>query len=184
MSRLFDPVVEIPLMLSVTVWWALTNGLRWRFLLFLLLVDALAPAIYMFYGLRKGFISDWDISKRGERYRLYLVTILAHLVGVIFAFLIGKTELGLILLVFWSLAVVFALVTYYWKISVHAGVNGVMLAFFNHFWGWSNYWWLILVLLLVLWARVEIKKHNWLQVTIGAGLAIGWIELGLRNLIG
>ena len=35
-SRVFDPVIEIPVMLSTAVWWALTNGLRWRFLVFLL----------------------------------------------------------------------------------------------------------------------------------------------------
>ena len=103
--------------------------------------------------------------------------------GVVYAFFLGKTELASILLVFWSLAVVFAVVTYFWKISVHAGVNGVMLAFFNHFWGWESYWWLTLVFLLVLWSRVEIKKHSWLQVMVGAGLAVAWVEMGLNWLL-
>lgn len=182
-SRVFDPIVEIPMMLSVAVWWALTNGLRWRFLVFLLVTDALMPAFYLLYGLKKGFISDLDITKREERLGLYVFTTLIHLVGVVYAFSLSKTELGNILLVFWSLAVVFALITYYWKISVHAGVNGAALAFFNHFWGWENYWWLVVVLLLVLWSRVEIKKHSWLQVTVGSGLAIAWVELGLRFLV-
>jgi membrane-associated phospholipid phosphatase len=182
-SRIFDPVIEIPLVLSVAVWWALTNGLRWRFLVFLMVMDALLPALYMLWGLKKGFISDWDITKKQERRGLYVVTALTHLVGVVYAFFLGKTELGYILLVFWSLAVVFAVITYFWKISVHAGVNGVMLAFFNHFWGWENYWWLVLVLLLVLWSRVEIKKHSWLQVMVGSGLAIAWVELGLSWLV-
>jgi len=179
----FDPVIEIPIMLGAAAWWALTNGLRWRFLVFLLLVDALLPALYMLYGLRKGFISDWDITKRRERRGLYVFTTLTHLFGVVYAFFLGKTELGKVLLVFWGLAVVFALITYFWKISVHAGVNGAALAFFNHFWGWETYWWLVLVLLLVLWARVEIKKHSWLQVMVGSGLAIAWVELGLRSLL-
>lgn len=182
-SRVFDPVIEIPVMLGASVWWALTNGLRWRFLVFLLLVDALLPALYMFYGLKKGFISDWDITNKKERRGLYIFTSLVHLVGVVYAFFLGKTELGMVLLVFWSLAVVFAVVTYFWKISVHAGVNGVALAFFNHFWGWENYWWLSLVLLLVLWSRVEIKKHTLMQVSVGAGLAVVWVEMGLRLLL-
>lgn len=182
-SRVFDPVIEIPVMLGATAWWALTNGFRWRFLVFLLLVDALLPALYMFYGLRKGFISDWDMTKKEERRGLYVFTVLVHLVGVVYAFFLGKSELGVILLVFWSLAVIFALVTYFWKISVHAGVNGAALAFFNHFWGWENYWWLVVVLLLVLWSRVEIKKHTWMQVMIGSSLAIIWVELGLRFLL-
>jgi membrane-associated phospholipid phosphatase len=181
-SRVFDPVIEIPLMLSAATWWALTNGLRWRFLVFLLIVDALLPALYMFYGLKKGFISDWDITKKEERRGVYMFTAVVHLIGVVYAFFLGKVGLGNILLVFWSLAVVFALVTYFWKISVHAGVNGAALAFFNHFWGWENYWWLILVLLLVLWSRVEIKKHTLMQVLLGSLLAITWVEMGLKFL--
>ena len=179
-SRVFDPVIEIPIMLSAAVWWALTNGLRWRFLVFLLIVDALLPALYMLWGLFKGFISDWDITKKEERRGLYIFTTLAHLVGVIYAFFLDKGELGYILLVFWSMAVVFAVITYFWKISVHAGVNGAALAFFNHFWGWENYWWLALILLMVLWSRVEIKKHTLMQVAVGSGLAIAWVELGLQ----
>ena len=75
---------------------------------------------------------------------------------------------------------VFALVTRFWKISIHAGANGMIMAYFNHFWGWQNYWWLMIVLLLVLWARVEMKKHSWTQVLVGSGVAIAWIEVGLR----
>ena len=118
-SRVFDPVIEIPVMLSTAVWWALTNGLRWRFLVFLLVIDALLPALYMLWGLKKGFISDWDITKKEERNGLYVMTTLTHLVGVVYAFFLGKTELGFVLLIFWSLAVVFAMVTRFWKISVH-----------------------------------------------------------------
>jgi hypothetical protein len=181
-SRVFDPIIEIPLVLSVAVWFALTNGLRWRFLIFILVIDALLPFIYILWGLVTKRISDWDMTKKEERRGIYVFVAITHAIPVVYAYLIGKTEMAGILLVFWSVAVVFAVITYFWKISVHAGVNGVMLAFFNHFWGWNNYWWLVLVLLLVLWARVEIKKHTWAQVLIGAGLAIGWVEVGFRML--
>jgi len=30
-SRVFDPVVEIPILLAGSVYYALSNGLRWRF---------------------------------------------------------------------------------------------------------------------------------------------------------
>jgi len=164
----FDPVVEIPLVLFSVVWMALVNGLRWRFLIFVFVVDMLIPAGYMLWGLKRGSLSDWDISKRQERVRLFSLTVVMHAVTVVYAFVLGKTELGLLLLVLWSLAIVFASITFVWKISVHAGVNGVLLTFFNHFWGWDNYWWLVIILLLVLWSRVEIKKHSWKQVFGGA----------------
>lgn len=179
-SRVFDPVVEIPILLAGSVYYALSNGLRWRFLVMLLVVDALLPALYMVYGLMKGKIKDWDITKREERMGLYFFTIFAHLFGVVAAYVVGKTDLFEILLVFWTMAVVFAVVTLFWKISVHAGTNAAVVAFFNHYYGWDRFWWLVLVLIVVLWSRVEIKKHTWAQVLVGATLALVWVSLGLQ----
>ncbi|OQA83026.1 MAG: hypothetical protein BWY29_00577 [Microgenomates group bacterium ADurb.Bin238] len=179
-SRVFDPVVEIPILLAGSVYYALSNGLRWRFLVMLLVVDALLPALYMVYGLMKGKIKDWDITKREERMGLYFFTIFAHLFGVVAAYAVGKTDLFEILLVFWTMAVVFAVVTLFWKISVHAGTNAAVVAFFNHYYGWDRFWWLVLVLIVVLWSRVEIKKHTWAQVLVGATLALVWVSLGLQ----
>lgn len=179
-SRVFDPVVEIPILLAGSVYYALSNGLRWRFLVMLLVVDALLPALYMVYGLMKGKIRDWDITRREERMGLYFFTIFAHLFGVVAAYAVGKTDLFEILLVFWTMAVVFAVVTLFWKISVHAGTNAAVVAFFNHYYGWDRFWWLVLVLIVVLWSRVEIKKHTWAQVLVGATLALVWVSLGLQ----
>lgn len=178
-SRVFDPVLEIPLLLSAAVWYVVSNGLRWRFLALLLLVDAVLPGLYFLVGLRSKRISDWDMTKREERYNLYFFTIFCHLFGVVLAYFLGKESLFEILLVFWSLAVVFGIVTVFWKISIHGGVNGALVAFFNHFYGWDRYWWLVPILILVLWSRVVRNKHTWLQVLVGAGIALAWVSWGL-----
>ena len=176
-SRVFDPVIEIPVLIASVIFVALTNGLRFRFLVFLMITDALLPALYMLWGLATKRISDWDMTKREERAGLYFFTIFCHLIGVVFAYLLGKVLLAKILFIFWSLAVVFALITVVWKISIHAGVNAAALAFFNHYYGWNHYWWLALVLVVVMCARVSIKKHTWAQVTAGAVLAMAWVEV-------
>lgn len=178
-SRVFDPVIEIPLLLSVSVWIALTNGLRWRFLIFLIVVDAFLPFLYMMWGLKTKRISDWDISKKEERNGLHRVALVCHLFGAVAAYAIGKIFLFKILLMFWSLAVIFAFITFFWKISIHAGVNAALVAFFNHFYGWDKYWWLVLVLLLVMWSRVRIKKHDWMQGLMGTAIAMTWVSVGL-----
>lgn len=181
-SRLFDPVVEIPVLLMGAVYYAVVNGLRWRFLVMLLIVNAVLPAIYMLYGLKKGKIKDWDMSDRRERLGLYFFTIFVHLFGAVAAYAVGRTALFEILLVFWTMAVAFAVITLFWKISLHAGTNAAVVGFFNHYYGWDKYWWLVLVLVLVLvlWSRVEIRKHTWAQVLAGAVLALGWVSIGLR----
>ncbi len=179
-SRIFDPVIEIPLLLSASVLYALRNGMRYRYLVFLLLIDALAPAAFLVWGLVCKKFSDWDMTRREERWSIYVFTVIMHLFGVVYAFMLGKEELSEILFVFWLVALVFAITTMFWKISVHAGVNGAAVAFFNHFWGWQNYWWLLIVLLIVLWARVKIHKHSWGQVLIGGSAALVMVEFGLR----
>lgn len=181
-SRIFDPIFEIPLLLFLVAWVALTNGLRFRFIIFLLIFDALLPAAYFIFGLWKKKIKDWDLTRKEDRRGLYAFTALVHFFGVVYAYFLNKTELAGVLFILWSLAVVFALITYYWKISVHAGVNGVMVALVNYYYGWNRFWWLVIILLVVLWARVVIKKHTWAQVLTGAGLAIAWVEAGLRFL--
>jgi membrane-associated phospholipid phosphatase len=181
-SRIFDPVFEIPLLLSASVWYALSNGMRWRFLLLLLIVDAVAPFAFMMVGLWKGFIKDWDMTDRKQRFGVYFFTILMHLFGVVLAYFLGKEDLFKILLIFWLLGLIFGIVTLYWKISVHAGTNAAIVAFFNHFYGWDKYWWLVLILILVLWSRVVIKKHTWMQVLVGSGVALAWVSLGLKLL--
>lgn len=179
-SRIFDPIFEIPLILGVVVFYALTNGLRFRFMIFLMIVDGLIPALYLLWGLRTKRISDWDMTKRQQRAGIYFLTVFCHLFGVVYAYFLGKIVLAEILFIFWSLSVVFATITSVWKISVHAGVNGAMVAYFNHAYGWRNYWWLLVVLIFVLWSRVEIKKHSWMQVVAGSSLAIVWVELGMK----
>jgi len=179
-SRVFDPIVVVPVILLSAVWFALTNGLRFRFLIFVLVVDLMLPASYFIAGLKLKWMKDWDATDRRDRVGLFFFTVVVHAITVVYAFALGKAEIGLILLVFWILAVIFAVITLFWKISVHGGVMATALAFFAHFWGWGKVWWLAVVLVLVLWARVENRKHNWLQVFAGAFLALVWVEVGLR----
>lgn len=176
-SRIFDPVIEIPILLSASVWFALNNGMRWRFLILLLVIDALLPALYMVIGLWKGFIKDWDMTQRKDRFGIYFFTILAHLFGVVLAYFLGKEELFKILLMFWVLGAIYGVITLFWKISIHAGTNAALLAFFNHFYGWDRYWWLVLVLIVVLWSRYVTKKHTWGQLVAGSVIALAWVSL-------
>lgn len=180
LSRVFDPVMEIPLILGVLVYYAVNYQMRVRFLLLVLVVDIVLPAIFMIVGLKRGDISDWDMTKKEERKGIYLFVSFCHFFMMLFAFFLGKVLLAKVLFIFWGLTLVFALITHFWKISVHAGVNAAALAFFNHIWGWQNYWWLLIVLLLVIWSRVMIKKHTWSQVIVGSVLAISWVEIGLK----
>jgi len=176
-SRLFDPVWLIPGMLATAAGWSLFNGLRWRFVVILLLIDGLIPFLYFVHLLSTKEVSDWDTTKREQRIRLYVFTLVTHSIGVILALLLGKMVLAKILFLFLVLAVVFTLITLRWKISIHTGVSSAAVAFLTLLFG-SRWLWLFLIVAAIAWARIVMRKHTLGQVVIGAVLAAGLISVG------
>lgn len=182
-SRIFDPFFEIPVLLSLTVWFAYMNGLSVRFLTTLLFVDAVLPGIFFIHLLRKREVHDWDITKRQERVPIYGFTLASHLAGILMSVLVGHIHTASILLIFWILGITFFSITLYWKISLHAGVNAA-LATFLVLVGGKSFIWAYLILLPVGWSRIYLKKHTIQQFAVGALLSIsemwlGFVALGL-----
>jgi len=178
-SRVLDPVWEIPVAIVLAVTFAMQEGLRWRFMGLLLFIDGVVPMIFFLTMLLNKQIKDWDIQKRAQRIPLYLFTLVCHLGGIWLAHELGKSELVSILLVYYATAIVFGVITTFWKISLHAGVNAVLITTINMFYGW-HYYWLYGLLYLVMWARVYQKHHTWAQVVVGAGMGTLMIIIGLR----
>lgn len=176
-SRIFDPFFEIPLLLGLTVWFAHLNGLSLRFLTTLIFVDALLPGLFFIHLLRKGEVSDWDISKRKERIQIYGFTLMSHLAGVLLSMFVGHTHTAGILFVFWLLGIFFFLITLFWKISMHAGVNAALATFLTLSGGYK-YVLTYLILFPVGWARVYLKKHSLAQFVAGAVLAAAGLWIG------
>ena len=176
-SRVLDPVWEMPVALLLAMAFAVSEGLRWRFMGLLVFIDAVVPTIFFLTMLYHRQIHDWDMQKRSERIPLYVFTMICHLGGMWLAHELGKTELVSILLVFYAVAAIFALVTLEWKISLHAGVNAGLITVINIFYSW-RFSWMYLLLLAVMWARVYQKHHTWAQVIVGAGVGAGVILIG------
>jgi len=173
-----DPVWEVPAAILVTVAFALQEGLRWRFLGLLLFIDAIVPFIFFLLMLYHKQIDSWDIRKRKQRLPIYAFTLLCHLGGIWMAHEVGKTELAQTLLVFYGIALTYVGVTFFWKISLHAGVNTLLITSLNMFAGW-RYWYLYAILPLVWWARHYQKHHTWAQLAVGSLLSLITTYLGL-----
>ena len=165
-SRLFDPVIIIPLILTGTVGMAYLNGYRWKFFLFIFFLDAVVPGLFVFWRYLKNKGKDWDIHKREERIPLFMLTVVSHGLGVIVAYLLGRHPLAEILLGLWLLAVVYTGITMFWKISVHAGVNSTLAVMITLFVD-KDLFFIWIIPMIVAWARVEDKHHTWPQVLMG-----------------
>ena len=178
LSRVLDPVWEIPIGILMAIGFAVSEGLRWRFLGVLLFIGAVVPFIFFLIMLRHKQLVNWDMQKRAERIPIYVFTLLCHLAGLWLTLELGKIELASVLGVFYVIGLSFGLITLQWKISLHAGVNAVLFTAINVFYGWQ-YIWLYALLALVMWARVHQKHHTWVQVIAGAVLGGGMVGVGL-----
>ena len=82
LSRVLDPVWEIPIGILMAIGFAVSEGLRWRFLGVLLFIDAVVPFIFFLIMLRHKQLVNWDMQKRAERIPIYVFTLLCHLAGL------------------------------------------------------------------------------------------------------
>lgn len=133
-----------------------------------ILLVTLVPLAYIIYLLRRGEISDLHLRRREQRPRIILVSLVSWLVALVVLVAFGApwqliAFLGAGLIAF----VVSGAITLRWKISFHTGVAGGVLTVLTLIFGTGVL--LMLPLLLILgWARVELRDHTPAQVIAGA----------------
>lgn len=155
------------------------RGVGWAFIALLILTGL--PLAYILIGLRKGWVSDMELSHRDERPRFILVSVSSDLLALAVLYFGGAPHLvWLLALIYACLGVTMFTISNFWKISLHmVGVSGfatLLVAVFG-----PGAWWTFLSLPLVAWARLYRKKHTPAQLLAGAlgGLLITALVLRL-----
>jgi hypothetical protein len=178
-SVFLDPLVEGPLLLAILF---LTKSMAPVWVLALvILVDTLVPVFFLGYGLKKGFISDWETSKRRERHKLNFLCLLITLANLFLFYLFGDLFLLRLFLVFLVLMAFYTLITFFWKISGHMTANTAFYLALNIFFGW-RFWWLLFLLPVVAWARLVRNRHNVWQILGGVALSSLVVSCGAFSL--
>jgi hypothetical protein len=143
-------------------------GVGWALLALLLLTGI--PLAYILIGMRKGWVSDLELSHREERPRFILVSFSSDLLALAVLWLGGAPRM------IWTLALVYAClgvtmftISNFWKISLHlvtvSGFSTLLVYVFG-----PGAWWTFSSLPLVAWARLHRKKHTPAQLLAGAVL--------------
>jgi len=147
----------------------------------------LLPFSYLLRQVRRGRITDLHVGLRTQRPRILLVFFLAVLATLAMLIAVGSPP-ELIALIGASLVglVVALTITFFWKISIHAGVAAGITTVFVILFGP----WMLLIAPLVLavgWARVRLGDHTATQVVTGtligaliSGLAFSLFMMALR----
>lgn len=141
----------------------------------------IAPILLFLILRKKGKLADQDASIKEERTIPFLIAIIFYLIGL---WIMIKFDLNIISIAFWfcyiSNTIITIIINNFWKISAHSmGVAGPFSSLVFVF-GWTGIL-LLPIVLLVGWARVELKCHTTSQVVTGILLAFisVYIQMGL-----
>jgi len=131
-----------------------------------------APLGFVLYAYLTGLVSDFEITDRVERQRVFVAFVLMYLAAAIVLTLYrAPIQLVAITWGYWGTTLATMLITRWWKISTHAfGVAGPFAALFVLFkWQPAPY---VVLVPLVCWARMYLRAHTFAQVAVGAALAV------------
>lgn len=136
------------------------------------------PLALLFWGIRRGWWQDLDLSDRQERYGFLPAVLASTLIALGLAWALAPNAILLPVLSMMA-AWIFVdwIVTFWWKISMHAGAAASLVTFVAIWRGHLSLLFLWLIPLVVGWSRAYLKRHTWSQVTAGwvQGLIFGTV---------
>ncbi len=144
-------------------------ALSWALLC--ILFGMIIPFLYVFFLYRKNKIYDIHIPEKSNRRKPLLFTLLSYVTGLVVLYILNAPLfLKVIFILTIISASIYTVITYYWKISMHASYITFVVITFNILLG---PWMLLLLPLIPIvgWARIRAKRHTKPQVLTGAGLA-------------
>src|SRR6266851_2258362 len=180
-SNILPPApISLPLIVLVALYHARNVLLALFYALVTLFFLSIGPFIYILIALRMGKISDVDVSRRTERAGPFLFGISSVLAGwLVLILLRGPTDLQTVLIITAVSGIVMMVTTLWWKISIHASSLGGAATMLTAFYG-AIMLPAFLLLILVSWSRVVLRRHTVLQVVAGSLVSIALTLLILK----
>jgi membrane-associated phospholipid phosphatase len=171
-SDILNPIV-LGLVLIVLFSFAVASGtleaIKWS--LILITVSILPVYLILFYMVRKGKIDNIFTVVREQRTMIYMVGgICAVAACLVLILLEAPPELVAAAVAGLSAAVIYLCVNLWWKISLHTAFVSASVVLLVILYGWVAMVSIVL-LPLMFWSRVELKRHSPSQVVAGAILA-------------
>jgi membrane-associated phospholipid phosphatase len=136
-----------------------------------LIFGTLIPGFYVLWLMETEKIRDIHMADLNERKVPFLITGISSVIGALLLMYLHAARPVIVIAVAYATnALAVALITQYWKISIHmamlSSIITVTVIIFGPVWAWAYF-----LLILLGWSRVHRKKHTVLQVTAGAALA-------------
>lgn len=167
-SWIISPVIVAPTVYLLIVMLGYSGVSHRRAWFAVLLLSSTIAPMFLILGLKKiGKVSDYNISFREQRFLPLLVLVGVNLIGYEFMKQLDAPRFLSGILLFNAVnTVIILLVTLQWKISIHlfSFTSSIALLFITF--GLPMLW-LLLLMPLLMWSRIHLKAHNFMQTLLG-----------------
>jgi membrane-associated phospholipid phosphatase len=181
-SFLFNPIlllVFVPLLLVYKTTGNVVLSLAWTgyTMIFLLIM-----VFFIIYGVHKKIFTDMDVSKRTQRPLLFVVCLVIGLLYLWGLFFLNGPKILMIIVIGLMVSVLLAsLINFRLKVSIHVATVTALL--FTLAIVYQGYYYVTLLLIpLVAWSRLRIKRHTLPETIVGACFGV-LLSLGLYLLV-
>jgi membrane-associated phospholipid phosphatase len=184
-SNILSPAsISLPFIVLVSIYRSSNQLVALLYAFITLFFVCVGPLAYIVIGVRRGKLSDIDVSRRSERAGPFLFGISSVLLGLLVLLLIqGPKNLQTVLIITAVSAIVTMITTLWWKISIHASSLGGAATMLTALYGAAMLPCFFL-LILVSWSRVVLRRHTILQVIAGSlvSIMLSLVILKLRGI--
>jgi membrane-associated phospholipid phosphatase len=145
---------------------------------------SVGPLLYIIIGVRLGKLSDIDVSRRSQRVGPFIFGIVSAMTGwLVLTLTDGPRNLQTVMIITIFSGVIMMAITFWWKISMHASSLSGVATMLTVLYG-AVMLPLFVLLVLVSWSRVALRRHTIPQVIAGsfAGIVLSLIILKIRGL--
>lgn len=179
-SRLFEPLLISIVLLSMVFYRAQvpTPTLVYQSLVILVFM-VIIPVGLLLRALKKKTISNWDISNRKERVGALAVFLGIFVIGTGLLSLFSVSSITQFFLYLFVVLLMFFLITTFYKMSGHLTVFSLFITYLYHVVGGYSVL-LFLLLPLLAWSRVVLKRHTVSQVITGTIFGITCACIGIQ----
>ncbi|MGZ3615460.1 MAG: hypothetical protein ACXWOL_00665 [Ktedonobacteraceae bacterium] len=144
---------------------------------------SVGPLLYIIIGVRLGILSDIDVSRRSQRVGPFIFGIISATIGwIILSLTDAPRNLQTVMIITVFSGIIMMVITLWWKISMHASSFGGVATMLTVLYG-AVMLPLFVLLVLVSWSRVVLRRHTIPQVIAGslAGIVLSLVILKIRG---
>ena len=172
-SNILAPApISLPVVLLVAFYHSRDQLAALIYALITIFFLSIGPLLYIALGVRLGKLSDLDVSRRSERAGPFLFSITSATIGWLVLLLIhGPRNLETTLIITAVSGVIMMVTTLWWKISIHASSLGGAATMLTVLYG-AVMLPAFLLLALVSWSRVALRRHTVAQVVVGSLVSV------------